>query len=139
MAWPVRCGCAVNRGAARTLPGGGSHDLATFGPWHGDNDHGADVARADADHVLKGGSQAQPSGKRVHGLAGEQLPARWVGARLKLESDAHRRLLVHTRQLRRPSGVAASRRHRCFLPAAAAVLFRCGQSASAPDRRLSVY
>src|SRR6516165_4335608 len=82
------------------------------------------LARADADHVLKGGSQAQPSGKRVHGLAGEQLPARWVGARLKLESDAHRRLLVHTRQLRRPSGVAASRRHRCFLLAAAAVLFR---------------
>ena len=80
--------------------------------------------RADADHVLKGSSQAQPSGKRVHGLAGEQPPARWVGARLKLESDAHRRLLVHTRQLRRPSGVAASRRHRCFLLAAAAVLFR---------------
>ena len=80
--------------------------------------------RADADHVLKGSSQAQPSGKRIHGLACEQPPARWVGARLKLESDAHRRLLVHTRQLRRPSGAAASRRHRCFLPTAAAVLFR---------------
>jgi hypothetical protein len=70
------------------------------------------------DHVLKGRGETQPSHKRVHGVAGQKLPARRVGARLKLEDDAHGRVLIHTGQHRRRSGAAASRRHRCFLPIA---------------------
>ena len=47
------------------------------------------------DHVLQGRGETQPSHKRVDGVAGQKPPARRVGALLKLEGDAHRRLLVN--------------------------------------------
>ena len=54
--------------------------------------------RADADHVLKGGREPQPSRERVDGLAVQQPSARRVGSPLELEGDAHRLGLVHTGQ-----------------------------------------
>ena len=47
------------------------------------------------DHVLQGRGETQPSHKRVDGVAGQQPPARRIGARLKLEGDANGRVLIH--------------------------------------------
>ena len=68
-----------------------------FGPWlpvggRGSAGPGGSVG---ADHVLQGRGETQPSHKRVGGVAGQQPPARRLGARLKLEGDAHGRVLIH--------------------------------------------
>ena len=47
------------------------------------------------DYVLQGRGETQPSDKRVDGVGGQKLPARRVGAWLKLEGDAHSRVLIH--------------------------------------------
>jgi len=62
------------------------------------------AGRVDAYHVLKGGSEAQPSHERVDVLGGQKTAAWRVGAHLKLEGDAHRGGLVHTGQHRTREG-----------------------------------
>ena len=47
------------------------------------------------DHVLQSHGETQPTHERVDGVAGQKPPARRVGARLKLQGDAHSRLLIH--------------------------------------------